>query len=212
MHIGGIQYAFKDFMLEHETYSQRFFLEVHEPDYFNVKQKLNTMTEDSFIKESWEKKLISQIAMKYRNTDPIFVTVSSLSGLMFLILMSLGFYCCCCRGCTLRQFFCCCCDGREGGKIDMQYYREHAQKYLPLYRGSSKQRNKDDPQTHDPFLGSSAPDKSQIETKEMVHSANRQLPLYPGPKPSDEVTGPMRDQKGEFAQALRESRSSTKKN
>ena len=73
--------------------------------------------------------------------------------------------------------------------MDMNYYREHAAKYLPLYRGRSNQRNKEEPNSKDPFLNSTAPRRSS-DDEETVSGAERQLPLYPGPKPTSAVKGP----------------------
>ena len=184
LHIGDSQYSYSDFALDHESYSQKFYLEVHEPQYFNIKHKLSSWTQDDFIKETWGQEFIAQIAMKYRNQDPIFIAVSSLSGLLFLILTVLFFWCCCCRQCTLRQLFCCCCDGSgEKNKMDINYYREHAARYLPLYKGRANKTGKDDVKSQEPFLGVSAPDQRLDDPNIIVRDTERQPPFNVGPKP-----------------------------
>ena len=196
LHIGDSQFSYDDFSLDHESYSQKFYLEVHEPQYFDIEHKINSWTPDNFIQETWGQEFIAQIAMKYRNQDPIFITISSLSGLMFTVLFGLVIYCCCCRRCTLRQIFCCCCDKKAEGrsKMDLNYYREHAARYLPIYRGRANKASKDETKSQEPFLNVSAPEPYLDNPQIIVRSSERQPAYNAGPKPSKIIAGPTKEQ------------------
>ena len=78
--------------------------------------------------------------------------------------------------------------------MDLNYYREHAARYLPIYRGRANKASKDETKSQEPFLNVSAPEPYLDNPQIIVRSSERQPAYNAGPKPSKIIAGPTKEQ------------------
>ena len=101
IHLDGQKYDFEDFGYEHRSFSHKFFLDMHSPDYFKHSQEVR-ITTAALEKAGWKELMARELRARFLSSDPIFLSSLSVSSL-FMFLLLILMVCCIKKKCCNKE-------------------------------------------------------------------------------------------------------------
>ena len=152
VYIGKSEYHYDEFVPEHDSVGERFYLEHHFPGYFRFLSSELSQTPAEIISSVWRERIFKQIKQSFLKQDPVFISVSSTAGVLMLGFIVSGI-CCCYKKC---------CKDRDGQSHYFKTYKTRARKAWRRNKKEDRDKNREnqtsqDPEVSLPFLHSSAP-------------------------------------------------------
>ena len=155
IHLDGVKYDFEDFGFEHRSFSHKFFLDMHQPNYFKHSQEVR-ITTAALEKAGWKELMIRELRSRFLKSDPIFLSTLSVSSLFIFVLLVLMI-------CCIRKK---CCNKELKTREYVTYYKGQAVKASRGWFGRKKQEKQSkvsqDTEELQPFKMATAPTMNEV--------------------------------------------------